>query len=170
MCSTKKQRDSTIFEKFQSSRNYSGAEFVVHFFLALLLSSHHEKVIKWHLFLFKKRYWVKYGNVFTQIMMFSLKKVDDLRVRERDREEKETINSAPKSKTSCKIFWMYGFKCDFLKLFWTHYVFFVHFRVYYICKDNRTKLSQPLKLLFSSNPTFSIEYQCQPICEVSCQN
>ena len=25
--------------------------------------------------------WVKYGNIFTQIMMFSLKKVDDLRAR-----------------------------------------------------------------------------------------
>ena len=31
---------------------------------------------------------VKYGNVFTQIMMFSLKKIDDLRAREQKREEK----------------------------------------------------------------------------------
>ena len=38
---------------------------------------------------------VKYGNVFTQIMMFSLKKVDGLRARER--EEKGTTNSAPKA-------------------------------------------------------------------------
>ena len=36
---------------------------------------------------------VEYGNVFTQIMMFLLKKVDDLRARER--EEKVTTNSAP---------------------------------------------------------------------------
>ena len=38
---------------------------------------------------------MKYGNVFTQIIMFSLKKVDDLRAREREREEKGTTNSAP---------------------------------------------------------------------------
>ena len=38
---------------------------------------------------------MKYGNVFTQIMMFSLKKVDDLRAREREREEKGITNSAP---------------------------------------------------------------------------
>ena len=38
---------------------------------------------------------MKYGNVFTQIIMFSLKKVDELRVREREREEKGTTNSAP---------------------------------------------------------------------------
>ena len=39
--------------------------------------------------------WVKYGNVFTQIMMFSLKKVDDLRAREQ--EEKGATNSAPRT-------------------------------------------------------------------------
>ena len=41
---------------------------------------------------------VKYGNVCTQIIMFSLKKVDDLRARENEsesREEKGTTNSAP---------------------------------------------------------------------------
>ena len=38
---------------------------------------------------------MKYGNVFTQILMFSLKKVDDLRAREREREEKGTTNFAP---------------------------------------------------------------------------
>ena len=32
--------------------------------------------------------WAKYDNVFTQIMMFSLYKVDDLNARELDREEK----------------------------------------------------------------------------------
>ena len=49
--------------------------------LVLSLSSRHEKVIKWHPFLVQKEVlgekiiiWVKYGNVFTQIMMFSLKK------------------------------------------------------------------------------------------------
>ena len=37
---------------------------------------------------------VKYGNVFTQIIMFSLKEVNNLRARERDK--KGTTNSAPK--------------------------------------------------------------------------
>ena len=41
--------------------------------------------------------WVKYDNVFTQIMMFSPKKVDDLRAREWEREEKGTTNSEPGS-------------------------------------------------------------------------
>ena len=36
---------------------------------------------------------VKYGNFFTQILMFSIEKVDDLR--EREREEKGTTNSTP---------------------------------------------------------------------------
>ena len=40
--------------------------------------------------------WVKYGNVFTQIRMFSLKKYDDLRAREQEWKEKGTTNSAPK--------------------------------------------------------------------------
>ena len=40
---------------------------------------------------------MKYGNVFTQIMMFSLKNVDDLRARERERKEKGTTNSRPKT-------------------------------------------------------------------------
>ena len=40
---------------------------------------------------------MKYGNVFTQIMMFLLLKVDDLRVREQDREEKGITNSEPLS-------------------------------------------------------------------------
>ena len=35
-------------------------------------------------------------SVFTQIMMFSLKKVDNLRAREREREEKGTTNSEGK--------------------------------------------------------------------------
>ena len=39
--------------------------------------------------------WVKKDDVFTQIMTFSLKKVDDLRAREREREKKGTRNSAP---------------------------------------------------------------------------
>ena len=34
---------------------------------------------------------MKYGNVFTQMKMFSLKKLDDLRVREREQEEKGTM-------------------------------------------------------------------------------
>ena len=38
---------------------------------------------------------MKYGNFFTQIMTFSQKKVDDLRARERKRQEKGTTNSAP---------------------------------------------------------------------------
>ena len=69
--------------------------------LILPLSSCHEKVIKWQLFLFQMRYlvkkfiWVKYGTVFTQIMIFSLKKVVDLRARRREREEKGTTNSTP---------------------------------------------------------------------------
>ena len=37
----------------------------------------------------------KYGNVFTKIMMFSLKKIDELRAIELEREEKGTTNSAP---------------------------------------------------------------------------
>ena len=41
--------------------------------------------------------WVKYGNVFTQIMMFSLQKIDGLRARERKQEEKGTTNSAPEA-------------------------------------------------------------------------
>ena len=52
-----------------------GAEFVVTF------SSRSQVVIKWCLFPFKKRYWVKkiiiwvkYGIFFTQLMMFSLQK------------------------------------------------------------------------------------------------
>ena len=42
---------------------------------------------------------MKYGNFFTQILIFSLKKVDDLRPREREREQEEkgTTNSAPRS-------------------------------------------------------------------------
>ena len=39
--------------------------------------------------------WVKYGAVFTQIMMLSYKKVDNLRAREQEREEKGTTNSRP---------------------------------------------------------------------------
>ena len=35
--------------------------------------------------------WVKYGNVFTQILMFSLKKVDDFRAREQEGEKKEQL-------------------------------------------------------------------------------
>ena len=41
---------------------------------------------------------VKYGNVFTQIIMFSLKKIDDLRAREQEREKKGTTNSVPTKK------------------------------------------------------------------------
>ena len=33
------------------------------------------------------------GHVFTQIMMFSLKKIDNLRARKREQEEKGTTNS-----------------------------------------------------------------------------
>ena len=40
---------------------------------------------------------VQNDNVFTQIMMISPKKVDDLRAREREREEKGTTNSAPRT-------------------------------------------------------------------------
>ena len=36
-------------------------------------------------------------GVFTQIMMFSLKNVDDLRARVRERKEKGTTNSRPKT-------------------------------------------------------------------------
>ena len=53
--------------------------------------------------------WVKYGNSFTQIIMFSLKKVDDLRAREREREEKGTTNSAP---------WFHADKIDVVIVFW----------------------------------------------------
>ena len=46
---------------------------------------------------------MKYGNVFTKIMMFSLKKVDSLRERELEQEEKGTTNSAPKHLLVMKI-------------------------------------------------------------------
>ena len=38
--------------------------------------------------------WVKYGIIFIQKMMPSHKKVDDLRAKEQEREEKGTTNSA----------------------------------------------------------------------------
>ena len=38
---------------------------------------------------------VNYVNVFKQILMFSLKKDDDLRVREHEGEKKGTTNAAP---------------------------------------------------------------------------
>ena len=47
--------------------------------------------------------WVKYGNIFTQIIMFSLQKVDDLWMREWEQEEKGTTDSAPKSAQICFI-------------------------------------------------------------------
>ena len=58
--------------------------------------------------------WVEYGNVFNQRRMFSLKKVDNLRAREREREEKGSTNSAP----YCFLDWNYKEflknSCDFL--------------------------------------------------------
>ena len=58
--------------------------------------------------------WVKYGNVFTQIIMFSLKKVDDLRAREREREAKGTTNSAPifPESTLGNAFWVFLVSID----------------------------------------------------------
>ena len=38
---------------------------------------------------------MNYGNYFSQIMMFSLQKVDDLTAREQEQEEKGTSNSMP---------------------------------------------------------------------------
>ena len=38
---------------------------------------------------------MKYDNVFAQVMLLSLKKVDNLRAREQEREEKRNTNSAP---------------------------------------------------------------------------
>ena len=70
--------------------------------LVLLLSSCHIKVIKWHLYCIMVLgemiiIWVEYGNVFNQRRMFSLKKVDNLRAREQEREEKEPKNPANKA-------------------------------------------------------------------------
>ena len=87
-----------LIYRFQDKEGDLGAEFVVPFFLSLKFS--HSQVSKWHPFFIQKEvfgekiiFWVKYGNVFTQIMMFSLKNIDDLRARER--EEKGTTNSVP---------------------------------------------------------------------------
>ena len=58
--------------------------------------------------------WVKYGNFYTQVMMFSLKKVDDLRAREREREAKGTTNSAPifPESTLGNTFWVFLVSID----------------------------------------------------------
>ena len=50
---------------------------------------HSKRGIGW-----KKNHWVKYGNVLTQIIMFSIQKIDDLKAREQQWEEKGTTNSA----------------------------------------------------------------------------
>ena len=75
-----------------------GAEFVVTFSSRL-----HEKVIKWHLFFRSKRgigwktiIWVKYFNVFTQIMMFHFKKLTTWELANESERKKETPNSPPK--------------------------------------------------------------------------
>ena len=87
-----------------------GAEFLVTFSScsrSLALKSSWKSHQMSPFFSFKKRYqmkkimvWVKYGNVFTQIMRFSLEKVDDLKVSEWERGEKGTTNSVPGGKMS----------------------------------------------------------------------
>ena len=87
-----------LIYRFQDKEGDLGAEFVVPFSSrssSLTLKSANDTLffIQKEVFGEKIIFWVKYGNVFTQIMMFSLKNIDDLRARER--EEKGTTNSVP---------------------------------------------------------------------------
>ena len=75
----------------------SGTEFVVSFSSRSITLKPSRKSHQMTPFFVQKEVFGEIWQCFYSKMMFSLKKGDHLRVREQEREEKETINSAPQT-------------------------------------------------------------------------